>query len=295
MKFPEKPNLVFGIIISLIASIFFSLSSSSVKFFRADFPTMQILFMQNFICLLAVTPKFIKEKAYFIPKGSVIYHLMRDLCGVACFYCFFLAIKKINLVDATLLAYSSPFFTPFIAKVWTKEKIDKGVWWSIILGFFGIFLILNPKEFFINSGAFLGVISAIFSAIALVALRQLNTQNENIWRTLFYYFLFGSIFSMPFLSAQWVSPSSFELMILIFIGLSSVIAQFLLTIAYKHASATFLNPLAYATVIYTGFISWIVFNNSLSYLSLFGAVLIILGGSMSYLIKTKTTTEPAKD
>ncbi|NGX55887.1 MAG: Riboflavin transporter [Candidatus Anoxychlamydiales bacterium] len=283
----KEPNLKFGITITILAYFCFSICSTLVKILSPNFSIMQILFIQNSIALSIIFPYFYKNRKKN-PKLKIFrLHLIRDLTGIFSFFCYYFAIKKINLVDATLLAYTAPFFTPIIWTIWTKEKMEKGIWWTIILGFIGIGFLLEPKEHMFQTSSFIGIGAGVLSSIALVSIKRLNQKLESLTKTTFYYFLVSSIVTLPFAIYQWKTPDIYQISLLLTMGILMAIGQLFLTIAYKHGTASFLSPLCYSTIIFIGIISIIFFNQIPSYLSLIGAILIILGGTISYILKIK--------
>ena len=168
-----------------------------------------------------------------------------------------------------------------------REKIDRHVWWSIIVGFIGVAVILNPTKQIFQEGFLFGVFAGLASAVAFTALRVLNLKKEPMSRTLFYYFLFGTLLSAPFAWLYWVSPSMVQWMKMLGIGAATVIAQMLLTISYRYGTASYLSPLGYSTVIYAAISSWLIFHIPPSLRSLIGTVLIIIGGTLTYIFKKK--------
>jgi drug/metabolite transporter (DMT)-like permease len=71
------------------------------------------------------------------------------------------------------------------------------------------------------------------------------------------------------------------------VGVATAVGQICLTIAYRHGSAAFLSPLSYFIVIFSSLISIIVFNTTPHLSTFIGMVLIIFGGSMSFIILHK--------
>ncbi len=283
----RPPRLTLGISISLIAYIFFVTASSIVWSFKQVFPTIQIIFFQNFISLICILPLALRQGLGRLKTDILSIHLLRDVTGVLSYYLYFVAIRYLNLVDATTLNYTAPFFVPIIWWIWMREKIDLHVWWSIIVGFIGVAVILNPTRQIFQEGFVFGLSAGILSAIAFASLRILNLNKEPMSRTLFYYFLFGTLFSAPFAYIYWVHPSGLQWAKVIGVGLATVTAQMLLTIAYRYGTASFLSPLGYSTVIYAGISSWLLFNIPPGIRSIIGTILIILGGTMTYLLKKK--------
>ena len=283
----NSPRLALGITICLIAYIFFVIASSTVWSFKKIFPTIQIIFCLNFISLICISPLALRKGIQRLKTDHLSLHLLRDVAGVLSYYLYYVAIRFLNLTDATTLNYTAPFFVPIIWWIWMREKIDRNVWWTIIIGFLGITVILNPTRQIFQEGFIFGLFAGILSAIAFCALRVLNLKKEPMSRTLFYYFLFGTLLSAPFAWLYWVHPSGFQWVKVLVVGLSTVTAQMLLTIAYRYGTASFLSPLGYVTVIYAGIFSWIFFDVHPSFRSLVGIILIIFGGTLTYLFKKK--------
>lgn len=277
-----------GINLVLIACFFLSIASCLVFSFRGRFPTIQIIFIQNFVSFFCILPWALRNGWEPLKTKELPTHLARDFFGILSYYLFFLAIRFLNLIDATTLNYTAPFFVPLIWWVWMKQKVGKHVWWSIILGFIGVAIILNPSRNIFQLGFVFGLFAGITSAIAIVAVRILNMKMESMSRTLFYYFSFGSLVSFPFAWAIWIPPTGKEWIFATGIGVATALGQVFLTIAYRYGTASYLSPLSYSVVVYNGLISYFIFENRLGWHSLLGTILIVVGGTLTFLWRSKT-------
>jgi drug/metabolite transporter (DMT)-like permease len=280
-------RLKLGIGIALVAYLFFATASSLVWNFRGRFPTIQIIFIQNVVSFFCILPLALRKGWDRMKTNELPSHLIRDLFGLVSYYLYFLAIRFLNLVDATTLNYTAPFFVPIVWWIWQKEKIDHRVWWSIVIGFFGVAFILNPSRDIFQIGFVFGIFAGITSAIAQSSIRVLNLKREPMTRTLFYFFSISSLLSFPFAWASWVPPVGYEWLLAILIGVATAFGQIFLTIAYRHGTAAYLSPLGYSVVIYNGLISFFLFQRPIGWRSIVGTILIILGGTLTYLWKRK--------
>lgn len=278
-------RLSLGIAISLVAFLFFATASSLVWNFQGKFPTIQIIFIQNAVSFLCVIPLSLRHGLGPLRTNELPTHLMRDLFGLISYYLYFLAIRFLNLVDATTLNYTAPFFVPLVGWLWMKEKLIPHVWWSIVIGFIGVATILNPTKEIFQLGFVFGIFAGITSAVALTSIRVLNLKKEPLSRTLFYFFSISAILSFPFAWATWIPPTPIEWLFAIAIGVATAFGQILLTFAYRHGTASYLSPLGYSVVVYNGLISYFVFGKPIGWRSLVGTILIILGGTLTYLWK----------
>lgn len=281
------PRLGLGIAICLLAYVFFVTASSIVWSFKAIFPTIQILFFLNFISFICILPVALRKGVHNLKTDFFPIHLLRDIAGVLSYYLYYVAIRFLNLTDATTLNYTAPFFVPIVWWIWMKERIDRHVWWSIIVGFIGVAIILNPTRQIFQEGFTFGLLAGVFSAIAVCALRVLNLKKESMSRTLFYYFLVGTLLSAPFASIYWVHPTPLQWLKLLGVGLSTVTAQMLLTVAFRYGTASFLSPLGYSTIVYAALSSWMIFDIQPGLRSLLGTLLIIAGGVLTFIFKKK--------
>jgi drug/metabolite transporter (DMT)-like permease len=284
-----RSSLLLGVGITLLANLFFALGGACVQALPKDFPAIEIVFFQNFICLLGIIPYCLKKKTLNFQFTNLHIHFIRDVTGVLSFLTLFWAIQKLGLVNAVVLSYMSPFYVPFVWKLWTKEPIEKDVWWMVIIGFIGVLIILKPRNLF-HLGALIGITSAILSAFAVVALKNLNKRGESLSRTLLYFFIVGTLFSFLFMLSRWQTPTFSQLLLLISLGLLSICAQIFLTTAYRYGTASFLSPLSYSIIIFTALIGWFIFHKPAPWTTWLGASLIISGGTISYFLRVRPKT-----
>lgn len=244
-------------------------------------PTGTIVFFQNFISLVLFLPWIFRHGVAEVKTSRTGLHILRALAGLLSQVLMFVAVKKMPLMDAVLLANSAPLFIPLITWAWLKEKISGVVWASLVVGFVGVIMILKPNAALVsNPVALLATSAAVFSAFALVTVNRLST-TETTERILFYYFLISSLATVPFAITQWHAPTRLEWTYLVGIGVFMAAGQLLIILAYRHASAGRIAPFNYSVVVFSGLIGWLVWKNTPDMLSLAGVILVTLGGILS--------------
>ncbi|MES2272661.1 MAG: DMT family transporter, partial [Chlamydiota bacterium] len=144
-----------------------------------------------------------------------------------------------------------------------------------------------------HSGSIFALLAAIASAIAFSAIRNLNLKNEPIERVLFFLFGVSLLATFPFSYANWLWPRGDEWVLLIGIGLAALINHFLLVKAYKYASASYLAPLSYISLIYAALADWLIFKEPIGMRSLLGSLFIIFAGYLTYLFREKENVKNA--
>jgi drug/metabolite transporter (DMT)-like permease len=290
--FNDNP-LIKGISLTIFSYFFLSIGSVFVKLTSSNFSIWQILFWQNLICLLLTLIYFKRKKILSFEMQKTSAHLYRAFFGISCYWAFYKSLTLLDLVDATVITYTAPFFIPFISFFWVKEPLEKGIWWAIVLGFLGMVFILKPTNHFVMGAGFLiALLAAITTAASIVSIRVLNIYKETLSSMLIYFFLFGTGISLIFSLHDWVWPTGKNLFFILGVGVSTFLGQILINYAYRFGTAAFLSPLCYFIVIFNFIFSWIVFQDIPQWNAFVGSIFIILGGSMSFASKAKTKALP---
>lgn len=240
-------------------------------------PTIVIVFFQNLICLVIVAPVTLRHGFGPLRTHHILLHLLRAATGTAAWFGLFLAITLIPLSNAVLLTYSAPLWMPLIGWIVTRHTISMRLWTGVIVGFLGVFLVLNPSSGEFGAGALLAIGAAIMLALALMSVRWLE-ETEPVPRILFYYFLFSTVMVLPFSVASWGPIEGPGWLYLAAIGICLLGSQILIVLAYQQATAVKLGPLIYSVILFTALINWLIWAQPLTVPELAGMALIIVGG-----------------
>ena len=96
-------NLPKGIFLIVVAFLCIAIMSAFGKA-AADLPTGPLVFFQNGISLLLFAPFILRHGTKELRTTRIGLHVVRALTGLLSQALFFIAVKKIALVDAVLLA-----------------------------------------------------------------------------------------------------------------------------------------------------------------------------------------------
>jgi drug/metabolite transporter (DMT)-like permease len=210
---------------------------------------------------------------------------LRVLLGLITTIGIFVATKEMPIVHVSLLLNTAPLFVPLISFFYLKERPSLFLIASICLGFFGVFLFLQPVGGISVFGASLGLIGAGAAASSMVLTRELVKSNHPLVLA-FYFFLAGAAV-IAFSSLNNLDAVSLKL---ISYGLTSgflfALELYFFTKAFKFASASWLGPFNYAGVLVSAFVSYITVGHTPSLIGWIGILLVTLGGSLTFLIPT---------
>jgi drug/metabolite transporter (DMT)-like permease len=275
-------RLGLGILLTVLAFLSVAIMSAFGKAAAPFVSSGVLVFFQNSISLVLLLPWVLRGGSANFTTSHLGLHVVRGVTGMLSQYFMFVALNYIPLVDAVLLVNAAPLFIPLITWIWLKQTISGKMWMSLIIGFIGIVLILQPGASVFSWATPLAIVAGVFSAIALVTVGRLNLTEPSA-RILFYYFLISSILTTPLVIIRWSPPEPKAWMYLIGIGVTMAIAQFLLIVAYEYASPSHVAPFNYSVVIFSGLIGWAVWNEIPNALSWVGTLLVCAGGILSVI------------
>lgn len=214
--------------------------------------------------------------------------MARSLLGICGVICYFWAIDRLLLADATMLGKLSPFFVAIFAAAFLGERLTFRLVIALTLGFAGGLLVIKPQFDTTVLPALAGAASAVFAGGAYVLLRFLRDREPP--ETIVLHFSLVTVLGLgPFVLSDFNRPSGVEWVWLLGIGLSAAVGQLTLTASYRHAPAGQVALISYATIIFSAILGWLVWGEIPDTLSAAGGLLILTGGVIAFA-PTKDTT-----
>ena len=278
-----------GMLWIIVATFFFSLMGSFVKLGASHFSSVELVFYRSFISLLFLLIYIVISQKE-IKTPHLRKQIDRGVVGFLSLAFFFYAIAHLNLGSAMTLNYTSPIFLGFFLPLISHQKIKKSILLCTITGFIGTLFILDPHgEWQSWFAGLIGLISGIGAALAYIHVIQLSKLNEPDWRTVFYFTLVSTLGS-----GFWISFTDYQKLIwddvwiLIPLGLSATIAQIAMTRAYRLGNSLVIGALSYLTIVFSGVISLLYFNETMRIEDVLGAILIIASGAIASNISLKS-------
>ena len=276
-----------GVLLILCSSLFFAVMAAAVKSVP-NIPLAEKVFFRNFIGLIAVGIPMLRHRASFKPNNPKLV-LLRSVFGLSGVAMYYTSLSKLNLSDAVIINKLSPFFVIILSMLFLGEKIRKHQVAAIIMALVGAGLVVKPGFNFELLPALIGLTGAFFAGSAYTTIRKLSSY-DSAKLIVFYFCLFSTLVTIPFMAAgQFVVPTSTELFSLVLIGLSALVAQLLMTNAYRHAPASQLSIYTYANVVFSTLLGLVIWAEWPDALTLVGAILIVGGSFVNYYYNQKST------
>ena len=274
-------NVNTGIILILLATVCGAFIGLFGKLGSIETSVPVALFLRFGLPAMIALPGALQFKWHFLHWKTLKWLLLRVLIVFVTQICYFYYLSKGPLINAVLLISTCPLFMPILGRLFLKHPIKRRTYFCLLVGFSGVALILKPTEGLLDVPALIGLGAGFFLACTQLTLHKV-TRIISIAPQLCFVFGLCAILS---LGLVWVLPQNFPssvwhepLLILMFLGLgfASVCNQILRSLAYRHVNnPSTLAPYMYMTLIFTGILQYVVFDQLPDFMSVMGAILIV--------------------
>ncbi|OGP08611.1 MAG: hypothetical protein A2048_08970 [Deltaproteobacteria bacterium GWA2_45_12] len=278
-----------GILLMIIAALFFSVMGALTKHATARLPFMEAVFFRAFVSLVLITPWMLTKKIPFIGKNNKVL-LVRSFSGFTALALNFYVLTKITLADTSLLSNTSVPFVALLSIFLLGEAKSTPLFIYIFCGLIGATLIIKPSFHVANVPGLLGLTSGLFAAIAYIGIKKLH-QTESFFTIVFYFSFFSSLLAFIMMIPNFIWPTSLEWVSVIGIGLCGTVAQLCMTYSYKFIDASVVSPYSYFGVIFSALWGLLFWKEIPDLLSILGALLIISCGIGIMKMKPREITD----
>jgi drug/metabolite transporter (DMT)-like permease len=266
-----------GVLYMTLAALGFSLMSVLVKKVAPHLPTGEIVLARAVMTL--VLSFVMLRRAGLEPWGTQRGKLVqRGLLGSAALACYYIALVRLPLADATTLQYVQPLITAVLAWWILQEAVGWATAFAIACGLAGVLAVVHPGFGAIADpvGVVVALVSAALSSAAYVTVRQLSS-TEHPLRIVFYFPLVATPLAIPWAAADFVMPSAYDWLLLVGIGITTQLAQVFLTMGLSVERAGRATSVGYIQICFAVVWQITLFGQTPAVGTIVGAALIIAG------------------
>ena len=271
-----------GVLYGIASVACFAMMDASVKWLDM-FPVGQVLFSRFFfglIPILMLVPR--SEFKTFYKTSRPKLHAFRAITGTLAIIALFIALREIPLADVVSLTFGGPIFVTLGSIFFLSEKVGIRRWLAVLIGFFGMLLIVKPAYEELNIYYIFPIIFCIFFACVALSIRSLSSTEPN-YRIALYFSLLSMLVGLLTLPFGWVMPNKYELFLLIFTGLVGSVANILLTVSLRYAEASLVTPTKYLNLVFAILLGYFIWSEIPKLLTLVGAGLIIISSVIIFM------------
>lgn len=284
-----------GVIYMGLAIIFFSVMSLAVKFMPTGFPVFElVLFRSIFASAIAYVTLKIKKIYPWGKRRDLL--ILRGLFGFVGLSLFFATVQNMPLATALVVQYLSPVFVAILGVFLLKERMKPMQWIWFALAFAGVIVIKGVDDrvsiFYLS----LGILGALFSALAYTTVRYLK-DTDNPYVVVFFFPLvtlpvsaiitflpipnFEGDWGMPF----WEMPVGMEWFWLCVMGIFAQLGQIFMTQSLHLEKANIVSSMTYIGIVFGVCYGFFIFDETYEWNALLGIGMVLAGVLLNVFTK----------
>ena len=299
-----------GIIFILLGMLAFAAQDSIMKYIYSFVSLYEVYSIRTIVSLLIIL-LFLK-----ITKKPIIFKTQYPIltfCRVILFFFgfsfFYVSLTVLPLATATALFFVTPFLITIFAKFILKEQIGPRRWLAVIIGFIGVYIILNPD---FNNFDFMSLtpIACAFCYSLSMIIIKMTSEKDSVYTQTFTFYIGAIIISVifyltfgdgkyntidhpasQFIFREWFNNLENSILFMIATGFTASLAFYFIFSAYRIASPAVVSPFEYSILLWSTLSGWFFFNEVPDTKTLIGMILIVCGGVYIF-VREKIQDQP---
>ena len=292
-----KNNNPKGIIFILLAMLAFSVQDSIMKYIFTFVNLYEVYLIRTLVSLIIIL-LFLK-----LTKRPIVFKTQYPLltfCRVIFFFfgfsSFYISLTIMPLATATALFFVTPFLITIFASIFLKEEIGPRRWAAVIIGFIGVYIILNPDLSNFDYLSLTPIFCAFCYSLSMIIIKKTSDKDSVYTQTFTFYLgaiIISSIFyfimgdgqyntvdhpASQFIFKEWFTDLEASMLFMIATGITASVAFILLFKAYSVASPAVVSPFEYSILLWSILIGWIYFDEIPSFNTVIGILIIVSSG-----------------
>ena len=301
----KKNNNPKAILYILLGMMIFSVQDSLMKYIYSFVSLYEVYLVRTVVSLLILLLilKLTKKPIVFKTK----YPLLTSIRVVLFFFgfsSFYISLTVMPLATATALFFVTPFLITIFAHFFLKEEIGIRRWSAVIIGFVGVYIILDPNFNNFDYLSLTPILCAFCYSLSMIIIKKTSDKDSVYTQTFtfyigaifissIFYFVIGdgqyntsSHIASQFIFKEWFANLEDSILLMVATGITASAAFLLLFSAYSIASPSVVSPFEYSILLWSSLSGWIFFNE-IPGMSTFVGMLIIVSCGIYIFMREK--------
>jgi drug/metabolite transporter (DMT)-like permease len=204
----------------------------------------------------------------------------------------YLGLKFLPIADAITISFAAPIFATIFSIIFLKEIVRFYRWFAIIVGVIGLIVVLKPGTGMFSYYSFFPILFCIGFATISILIKKLSKTEPDYLISMYFTIVLILTGGVSYFFG-WNEINSKDIIYLFAIGIFGSIGNILLTMSIRKADVSLVTPIKYLSLIFAIISGIFIFEEVVSYSTLFGAFLIIISTAIIFrrevVKKVKTT------
>lgn len=263
----------------IIALLGFVVNDAFVKFLSGSVPLGQIIFVRGLLAgaaialLISVRGQWPRRQV-FVDK-FVLLRNVGELCGTIC---FITALSQLPLANATAILQAMPFVITALAAIFLHEPVGWRRWAAILVGFFGVLLIVRPGSEGFNAYAILAVVAVGFLSLRDMATRFVSKSIPTLSITFVTTLAVTTMGLVMGLFETWIALDGRQILLLCGASFFLMLGYIFVIAAMREGEVSIIAPFRYTIILWAIIIDLVIWSKVPSSLTIAGILVIVASG-----------------
>lgn len=260
------------------ATVMFAASSAVSKWLVEKYPVGEVLFTRTAVALAVCALLIVPRSGLSVFRTHRLrHHMLRGTSQVLSQTFLLIAFSMMPLAGAIAINFSSPLFTTLVSALVFKEAVGAARWAALLVGFCGVLIVANPGADALRIGALFALGNAVLYGSVTAAVRSMTTTESVETLTLYQLLLLTGGFAL-LLPFGWVSPTHWDIGLVLLNGTSNAIGQLWWTRALHLAPASAVAPFYYLSLIWAVILGFAVWGDVPTITLIVGSAIVVASG-----------------
>jgi drug/metabolite transporter (DMT)-like permease len=267
-----------GVAMAVLGFACFGVTDALAKHALASMPTAQMLALRSVVVLVFMLPWILRAGGVAVlrtrqPRA----HAIRIACSLASMFCFFEALRHLELATAIALGFVAPLMMTALSVPLLGERVGIHRWSAIAVGFAGALIILRPGPEGIQPAALLCLAAALFWAISMVYARRLSREDPEITLILFQTLAILAVMG-ALTPVVWRPIGVGGWGVVVLMAVAILAGQWCIFRAFRFAQIGLVAPFQYSELLWATLFGWLVWAEFPDMPVWVGAAILVASG-----------------
>ena len=257
----------------LLSTLLAVAMNAIIKRTTRELPVAVVLLFRMAFAIPLVLPWVMRYGIGVLATRRFKAHFVRGTVGAFSMWCWVFAVKYLPLTTFTAISFTRPLWTPLTAAVLLGERIGwrRGI--ATAIGFIGVLVVVRPA-LDAQAAVLVAILGGAISSLTIVQVKQLAT-TEPAGRIVFYLSVFGTLWTLPFAVADWITPTAPQFVWLAFAATAAASSQYCIARAAALADATIITPVEFMQLPLAAVVGLLMFAEIPDILTVAGSLVIL--------------------
>ena len=269
-----------------MAILLFDTQAAIIKHLGDRYPVQQLASFRNIFGLLPSLLVLLLSQEWHRSGRPVTFTqwrlgIIRGLILGGAQFCFYLGITKLAFATATTLTYIGPIFISILSIPILKHRVGIWRWSAVVIGFFGVLLVMRPGTDVFTFYALLPLAAALGYSLTTVCVRLIDdavpTATINMYSSVGALVCSSGV--LLFTTGYIPIKAATDWFWLVAMGMVGGFAVFCMITAYRLAKPSKLSPFEYFGIPFAFILGWLLFDET-PFERLFPGVIFIISAGM---------------